>query len=293
MAAPSAVYLPGLRRKSTTSASSFFTSSMPATSANVVRGPCSGSYRLARDRPIPPSPPSPPPAAAIRRKNQIPSPMNSSVGPKPTRIWVSSDTWSGGLALTVTFLSSSSWVNPSSPKDGRWVVKSVTSLALPSFGGYFAAVRKVPSIVSPVEVTSLTLPACTWSRKNVYDTVVRDVPIRVEAMIQLTISASRTSHQVRRTTRPQLGLLASGPPSPVGGAPSTFQGGRSGRRSRSAGRSLGRGGLPGRGGASVARPAIAFSPGSFARSATPTSPLVAVHPCQRRRRRGCARYETM
>ena len=95
---------PGLRRKSTISASSFLTSSMPATSANVVRGPCSGSYRLARDRPIPPSPPSPPPAAAIRRKNQMPRPMNSSVGPKPTRICVSSDTWSGGLALTVTFV---------------------------------------------------------------------------------------------------------------------------------------------------------------------------------------------
>ena len=205
----------------------------------------------------------------------MPRPMNSSVGPKPTRIWVSSDTWSGGLALTVTLWSSSSWVSPSSPKVGRWVVKSVTSLALPSFGGYFAALRKAPSIVSPVEVTSLTLPACTWSRKNVYDTVVRDVPISVDAMIQLTISASRTSHQVRRMTRPQLGL------------PAVRRRGRRrgaldlprwpvGRPVPVAGRSFGRGGLPGRGGASVARPAIAFSPGSFARSATPTSPLVAV-----------------
>ena len=40
--APSAVKRWGSRRKSTISVTSFFTSSMPATSANVVRGPCSG-----------------------------------------------------------------------------------------------------------------------------------------------------------------------------------------------------------------------------------------------------------
>jgi DNA-binding response OmpR family regulator len=139
-------------------------------------------------------------------------------------------------------------------------------------GGYFAGLRNSPSIVSPVEVTSATLPACTWSRKNVYDTVVRDVPISVEAMIQFTISASAISHQVRRKTRPQLGPLPSDVPGGDGGPPSTFHGGRSvaGRSPRSPGRSW-RGGLPGRGGASVARPAIAFSPGSFARSATTTS----------------------
>src|SRR5829696_6973815 len=275
MVAPSDRYLSGLRRKSTTSVSSPFTSSMPATSANVVRGPVSGSYRLARDRPIPPSPPSPPPAAA-RRMNQMSSPMNSRVGPKPTRTWVSSETWSGGRAFTVTPLLSSSSVSPSSPKDGRWVVKSVTSLASPLSGGYFAVFRKLPSMVSPVEVTSPTLPACTCSRKKVYDTVVRDVPISVEAMIQLTTRASSTSHQVRRATRPQLGLVPLPSPPPVsGGAPSTFHGGRCTGRSRSPGRSAGRCGAPGRGGASVARPAIAFSPGSFAGS-TPTNPLVAV-----------------
>ena len=41
--APSLRYFSGLRRKSTTSASSSLTSSMPATSANDVRGPDSGS----------------------------------------------------------------------------------------------------------------------------------------------------------------------------------------------------------------------------------------------------------
>jgi hypothetical protein len=227
---------------------------MPATSSNDVRGPDSGSYRLARDRPIPPSPPTPP-LLAIRRKNQMPSPMNSSVGPKPTRICCQSGAESGGRALTVTSRCRSSSVSPSSPKAGRWVVKSVTSLASPTSGGYLAAALKVPSMVSPVEVISATLPACTCSRKNVYDTVVRLGAISVEAMIQLTTRASSTSHQVRRATPRQSGLV---PVSPgAGGAPSTFHGGRSAGGCCWPGRAGGCGGVSGRGGASVARPAMA------------------------------------
>ena len=118
-------------------------------------------------------------------------------------------------------------------------------------------------MVSPVEVTSLTLPACTCSRKNVYDTVVRLGAISVEAMIQLTIK--------RQQDEPP---GAPGDPAPVrlgrgrrrragGGAPSTFHGGRSAGRAGGGG---GAAGVSGRGGASVARPAIACSPGSLARS---------------------------
>ena len=225
---------------------------MPATSSKVVRGPASGSYRLARDRPIPPTPPSPPPAA-IRRNDHTSSPMISSVGPKPSSSCCHTGVESGGRALTVTSSSSSRLVRPSSPKAGRWVVKSVTSLASPSFGGYFAAALNVPSMVSPVEVISLTLPACTCSRKKVYDTVVRLGAISVEAMIQLTTKSSRMSHQVRRAARRQSGLGGS-PSAGGGGAPSTFHGGRSAGR---AGGGAGAAGVSGRGGASVARPAIA------------------------------------
>ena len=51
---PSRTYLSGLRRKSTTSDSSAFASSIPATSAKVTLSP-DGSYRRARERPNDPS----------------------------------------------------------------------------------------------------------------------------------------------------------------------------------------------------------------------------------------------
>ena len=54
--APIWLYRSGLRRKSTISVTSFLTSSMPATSANVVRLADDGSYWRARDWPRPPIP---------------------------------------------------------------------------------------------------------------------------------------------------------------------------------------------------------------------------------------------
>src|SRR6185369_15198654 len=78
---PSFRYLSGFLRKSTISASSALASSIPATSAKVTRAPV-GSYRLALERPKPPStPPAPPPEA--RRNTQKRSSRNSRVGPKP------------------------------------------------------------------------------------------------------------------------------------------------------------------------------------------------------------------
>ena len=66
--APSRRYFSGSRRKSTISVTSLLTSSMPATSANVVRGPASGRYNVARERPNEPStPPAPPPPAGRTR----------------------------------------------------------------------------------------------------------------------------------------------------------------------------------------------------------------------------------
>ena len=179
--------------------------------------------------------------------NQMSRPTNSSVGPKPTSSSATAAApASGGLALTGTPLSPAACANSSSsPKDGRWVVKRSTCSALPSFGGYSACFLNWPSIVSPVEVISVTLPACTWvEEERVRHGRAGRGASSIEEMIQLTIRASRISHQVRRSTRPQLGLLASEPPVPGGGAPSTFHGGRSVDPSRSAGRSLGRGGSP-------------------------------------------------
>ena len=63
--APRRRYLPGSRRKSTTSLISALTSSMPATSAKVTRT-VSGSTRLLR---LPPPPKSPPPASCRWRRN--------------------------------------------------------------------------------------------------------------------------------------------------------------------------------------------------------------------------------
>ena len=77
---PRAVYLAGLRKKSTISITSIFASSSPATSLNVTLMLLSLSYTLAWDFPtlkIPPPPPPPPTFFDILRnaKNQMASIM--------------------------------------------------------------------------------------------------------------------------------------------------------------------------------------------------------------------------
>ena len=69
--------LPGSFRNSTTSSSSVFASSIPATSSKVTR-PCASVSNFARDLPNPIAPPLPPPC--IWRMKKIHTPMNSNIG---------------------------------------------------------------------------------------------------------------------------------------------------------------------------------------------------------------------
>ena len=103
---PSRTYLSGLRRKSTTSDSSAFASSMPATSAKVTL-PAAGSYRRARERPNEPSAFCTPEA---RRMSRNSSPTKRIVGPKPTSTLSHHGApVSSGTALTTTPFCSSSF----------------------------------------------------------------------------------------------------------------------------------------------------------------------------------------
>ena len=152
MRAPSFRYFSGLRRKSTTSTSSFSASSMPATSSNVTVW-VSASTRLARERPNCPSTPPPAPADAARRNNQMNSATSRIVGPKLNRIVSSSERLPGAFALTMTSCSSRSW------ESCRSLAKVGTSVlnffALSSW--YFTSFLNSPWSVSPVEEISLTL----------------------------------------------------------------------------------------------------------------------------------------
>ena len=92
-------YFSGWRRKSTTSVSSAFASSMPATSANVTRSP-DGWYRRARERPNEPSTFCTLPA---RRISQNSRKRKRSVGPKPSsRFCHHGAPVSSGSAFTTT-----------------------------------------------------------------------------------------------------------------------------------------------------------------------------------------------
>mmetsp|Transcript_7915 Transcript_7915/g.28930 ORF Transcript_7915/g.28930 Transcript_7915/m.28930 type:complete len:409 (+) Transcript_7915:1075-2301(+) len=93
--APSAVYLSGFLRKSTTSWSSSFAPSTPATSTNVT--PVSGtSWNLDLDLPksigppppMPPKPPPPPPSPPCARRNKKNNPPNARSGKRrlPARL---------------------------------------------------------------------------------------------------------------------------------------------------------------------------------------------------------------
>src|SRR5690242_558355 len=87
-------------------------------------------------------------------------------------------------------------------------------------------------MVSPVEVISATLAACTWVRKNVYDTDVRSGGASsTDEMIQLIASSTSSIHPKRNQAGRCLGGCGSCPW--PGGAPSTRQG---------CGRSVGAGG---------------------------------------------------
>ncbi len=92
---------------------------MPATSLKVTV--CSpDSTRLARVRPNCPSmPPPPPPPPAARRAIQMNRPTISSVGPKLNSSVSHSERSPGGLALTVTLFSSSSFESWSVFGEGR------------------------------------------------------------------------------------------------------------------------------------------------------------------------------
>ena len=162
MTAPSWVYLAGLRRKSTTSASSASASSMPATSSNVTRFSV-GSYRVALLEPRPPSPPSPRP---MRRKNPNSRRRIRSVGPKPKSSCCQNGAgWSVGSALTSTPWSVSTAKRSSSANSGRWVSNSVHST--PGCSGSVTGSMNVPWMVSPRAETSTTLPPSTSDTKPV------------------------------------------------------------------------------------------------------------------------------
>ncbi len=156
MRAPSLAYFCGLRRKSTTSTSSFSASSMPATSSKVTV--CvSDSTRLARERPNWPITPPPPALCAARRNRNTNSATSRIVGPNENRIVASSERLPGGSAVTTTSCSSSSDESSSSlAKVGTSVSKfsAVSSSKVTSF-------LNSPWTVSPVEAISLTLPSRT------------------------------------------------------------------------------------------------------------------------------------
>ncbi len=96
---PSRWYFSGCRRKSTTSVSSAFASSIPATSANVTVTP-EGSNRRARERPNAPSIPCTLPARRISQKSR---PTNRIVGPKPSsRLCHHGPAVESGFAFTTT-----------------------------------------------------------------------------------------------------------------------------------------------------------------------------------------------
>ncbi len=126
--APSLLYFSASRRKSTTSESSCFASSIPATSANVTRSPV-GSYRRAFERPNWPRTFCMLPARRTAKKI---SPTKRSVGPKPTsRLSHHGAPVSSGCALTTTFFCCSSLESAFvSAKAGISVLKRVVGFDL-------------------------------------------------------------------------------------------------------------------------------------------------------------------
>src|SRR5262249_45474613 len=139
MRAPSLRYLSGLRRKSTTSDSSCFASSIPATSANGTFSPL-GSYSFARERPNCPSRPCTLPARRISQKRRN---RKRSVGPNPSnRLSHHGGPVSSGTALTTTpFFCSSCESAFVSAKVGISVLKRVVGFESPDFCGFVKVPR--------------------------------------------------------------------------------------------------------------------------------------------------------
>ena len=158
MRPPSLRYFSGCRRKSTTSVSSAFASSMPATSSNVTRS-AEGLYRRARERPNDPSA-----RPAPRRINKSSSPSSRIVGPNPYRS-VShhgADFCSDSALMTTSLASRSCDSAPVSANDGISVVNRREDF--PLVAGYVTGRRKSPWIEAPSDVMRGTFPSRTWSR---------------------------------------------------------------------------------------------------------------------------------
>jgi len=147
MRPPSFWNLDGSRRKSTSSATSSFASSQPATSAKVTLLFDSSSMR-ARDLPKLNAPPRPPPC--IWRMKKIHTPMRSSIGNQLTKMFISSEGSSSGLASTLTPYLRRSLISQMSP--GEYVVTRFSSVV--------TALSSRPSIW-----TLRILPARTSSTK--------------------------------------------------------------------------------------------------------------------------------
>ena len=99
MRPPSFWNLPGSRRNSTSSRTSSLASSQPATSAKVTVLLLSSSMR-ARLLPKENAPPRPPPC--IWRMKKIHTPISSSIGNQDTKMFMSSEGSSSGLASMIT-----------------------------------------------------------------------------------------------------------------------------------------------------------------------------------------------
>ena len=112
MRPPSFWNLVGSRRKSTSSATSSFASSQPATSAKVTVLVDSSSMR-ARDLPNENAPPRPPPC--IWRMKKIQTPISSSIGNQETKMFMRSEGSSSGLASILTPYLSRSVTSQMSP----------------------------------------------------------------------------------------------------------------------------------------------------------------------------------
>gem|GEM_PF-5539925 len=97
---------------------------------DVVRFADPGSYRRARDLPMPPKPAMPPRPAAPLRYHPASRPPSSSAGPNHSRSCShSGGPWLGGLALTITPVACSRWKSWSLAKVGRSVVNCCTFTA--------------------------------------------------------------------------------------------------------------------------------------------------------------------
>ena len=112
MRPPSFWNLAGSRRKSTSSATSSFASSQPATSAKVMLL-FDSSIMRARDLPKENAPPRPPPC--IWRMKKIHTPIRSSIGNHETKMFMSSEGSSSGFASILTPYLSRSETSQGSP----------------------------------------------------------------------------------------------------------------------------------------------------------------------------------